>query len=159
MNNTVMDDAKPKRRGRQKKDMSYLTYTPDQMRLKLQKYSQRKRVRFYSGVLANVPKSTTISMREVCMISGINRRRLFFFKKGNDILKPYELEKLCNALLLIESGRVEKHQAGKYTIHDEPVFPPHREMNISLTGGVILPGVSKPPENKKKMPSFDKLFG
>lgn len=159
-------EAKPKRKGRQKTDISGYKYTPDQLRIKLQRYCKKKPIALEKdpvtgrGILkgASLPKSTTISMLEVSMISEIDKWHLFSFKAGKKELQPAQLRRLIDALDLIESGRVVKTQAGKYTIHDEPQVEPVREMHISVMGGRILQGVTT-PNAPSKMPSFDKLFG
>jgi hypothetical protein len=147
------------RRGRRKADISSLPYTLDHLRLKLARYCRNKPAQgLKPGVLAGIPKSTTISMLEVSMISGIPRENLFGFKSGRRVLGMASLKRLCDALDLIESGRVQKLQGGKYIIHDEPIVAPIKEMRVSLTAMKIMEGVSA-PKVERKMPSFDKLFG
>jgi hypothetical protein len=153
-----MMDEKPKRRTRKKLDVSALPYTPNQLRIKLQRYCKRKREVFDKVMTRHIPKSTTISMLEISMIAVLDRRPLFSFKAGKDVFSFGQLKRLCDALDLIESGRVVKTQAGKYTIHDEPQVAPVREMNLSLSTMKIMGGVST-PKTASKMPSFDKLFG
>ena len=160
-----MDNAKPKRKGRQKTDISGYKYTPDQLRIKLQKYCQKKRiviprdpVKGTSFMGSSLPKSTTISMREVSMISEIDNWRLFSFKSCKTELFPAELRRLINAIDLIESGRVVKTQAGKYTIHDEPVLAPVKTLHVCLDT-LKIAGNATVAKAPAAMPSFKKLFG
>lgn len=133
-----------------------------QLRLRLHRHTGKEGSAYFSSKeRANIPFSTKICLFEISLISKVNYRKLRAFRLNKPTawkMHNAEKKRIAAAIDLVESGRVTKTKHGVYTIHDEPVVEPVREMKLSMFGGKILQG-AKTVTAEDKFPSKKKLFG
>jgi len=153
--------VKTRHRGRKPDDLTKLRYPLTLILQKLWKYRDNHSV----GVRKRkLPKSKTIHLWDIAIIAKIERNRLYrlMYNKPNknrvNAAGFYTLQKLCDALDLVDSGCVTKIQHGVYKITDEPQVAPKQEMRVCLDSGRIAKEV-KTITRPQKMPDFSRLFG
>lgn len=106
-------------------------------------------------------KSTKIRIRDIALLSYVDRPHIFHFISGKMKFGKIKLKRLSKILILADSGRITKSQFGVYHFHDEPQAKPvsDRRLNIDLIGGKVSMTLESKRLSPSTFPDFSKIFG
>jgi len=124
----------------------------------------RRRINRYKGTTSQPPpwkqgKSTTIRIYDIAKLASVSFQNLGNFMHGRRNIGVKVNRRLTRALLLVESGRVQKLQYGVYEIHDKPVTAPVKTLKVAIVGGEVKVAAGDKDPEVRTMPNFNEVFG